>query len=123
MGWTACPAVGSQWSEGNEKEGGLVKFTWVWQQDAASQPNFPDCTGPVLSARIENASAKTYYVRLPSTTRGPIQLQINPGFAKTVTQTTNPVSLADLGLTMRGDCQGVIVSANSDPTLTNVVAR
>jgi hypothetical protein len=117
--WTSCPAVGTEWTEGNEKEGGLVRFKWTWQQDAASQSNFPNCDGPVIGAVVENASVKVYYVNLPQTQRGARQVQINPGYSRTITASQ---TLAALGLETRTDAMGIIVTPYRDANLTLVVA-
>lgn len=122
--WTVCPAAGTQWTDSNEKQGpgGSLVFNYTWQQDAATagSPNAGLCDGPTVSATIKNTCPDApMYASLSNTSQGARQVQFNPGYSRT---TSNTQALAALGLTTRSDCAGIHLSDQRDTSLPLVVA-
>lgn len=78
-------------------DNGRVRITTLYGWDGVSV--YPDCLGPIESVRIQNGSARDWYVMVPLSRRGNITFRAVPGADKTYAGT----QLALLGLQTNTD--------------------
>lgn len=73
----------------------FVEIGWAW--DGVSVQ--PDCTGPLVGARVRNTGTQTWYARFPRTHGGVRVITIAAGS----TQTYTAAQLASVGIDTIGD--------------------
>lgn len=79
----------------------VVFVTIQWDWDGVS--TYPDCDGPLRSARLRNDSDVTYYCNLPAKKKGLRNFEIPPHSDNTYT----PQQLRQAGLDTYVDTQGI----------------